>query len=413
MRLVSAMNSAAVRYLWVVGACVANVVVLWAAGDLTLGAGLGLGTDVLNHLALAALVHTGAGHFRAIVTDTGSDIERLLMGVAHISDLYQQLAAVWLAAAIIGFTRSAADWPAASTLVSALAAVTAASRVLDIWGFSGPVVAEKPWAAALLFPVRVLRSNFQLLTDDRCDLSALAAKIKRERTLHAARTLSRDAEGGGEEFADAREEEELTADDLSCVKEFLSAASARHEEFEFTKQQEKFFKELLTSLKRAESAISLLGLAAMLDVAIKALRADAAALLPALLDVRAWHLMGGLITSLHSQFVAIIETEGSDITVLMHAVGDAESRGMTLTKQFRGLRVGGQIVTVGKLIGMAPPLLAATGLSLGGALSSAVSAVPGLRGLLLVVEGTGAWGTLTTWLLVLKRVLNTFAGAEF
>lgn len=41
-----------------------------------------------------------------------------MLGLAHIADLYQQLAAVWIGSAIISFTQSAAAWPSASILIT-------------------------------------------------------------------------------------------------------------------------------------------------------------------------------------------------------------------------------------------------------------------------------------------------------
>ena len=115
-------------------------------------------------------------------------------------------------------------------------------------------------------------------------------------------------------------------------------ATAEQAEFEFSKQQERFFKELNNSIRRAESAVSLLCLAAMLDLTVKAVTSDWVNAVPAALDIRAWWTMRSSLHSLNSKFVTIIETEGSDISVLLQAVGrDGKVRG-----RVRGCGAGAQ-----------------------------------------------------------------------
>lgn len=170
-----------------------------------------------------------------------------------------------------------------------------------------------------------------------------------------------------------------------------------------------FFKELMTSLRRAESAISLLGLASLLSITVKLAQADFVNVIPALLDVRAWWLTRALMNSLHSKFVAVTETEGSDISALLHAVGRGRP-GMTLTKQFDGLKTAGQITTVGKVIAMLPVAAALLGLTAAGVLAPVLRPLQPLLG---KIEGSAVYSRVLDVLLVVKRVANTFWGVNF
>lgn len=174
----------------------------------------------------------GSMHFQAIIETTGSDIECLLLGLAHIADLYKQLAAVWLATAILTFTSSAADWPNAPVLITGapvhdlpplpppnrpssphppppptcaavLALAAAAMRVMDI--YAGPVSEQSAWFSTLTLPLTIVKANFQLLSDDDVDMTALAERVKVAREKQAAL---------GEQLASAASQEDAAAEEF-------------------------------------------------------------------------------------------------------------------------------------------------------------------------------------------------------
>ena len=86
-------------------------------------------------------------------------------------------------------------------------------------------------------------------------------------------------------------------------------------------------------------------------------------------------------------------------------------QGMTLTRQFVGLRNGAQIVTVGKVIALLPSLVAALGL---GALAWVAGPVAApLRPVVAALQRVGIWDRLVDVMLVAKRIANTFGGLSF
>ena len=89
------------------------------------------------------------------------------------------------------------------------AATAAIMRVLDI--YAGPVEAHTALTKAAALPLTILRSNFQLMSDDSVDMSALASRIRRTQDLQEQRQALRQAPSFRRGGAGAAELDEFQA----------------------------------------------------------------------------------------------------------------------------------------------------------------------------------------------------------
>jgi len=377
--LAKSMDEAATGYLWLVAHAIATGAVLLWTREVRVGPWLRALADGLNDYVLAMLIYGGSRNFQRISESSGSDMEYLLAGMSDVSVLYQQLGGVLVVKAIVSLTTTAATWANMGMVVSVLLALLALLRVLDIVVGAPNLEGSSTRASLLrraLEPLRIIQANFALTDDPSAsELSAIVERIKAARaapgagegrggvlaagappgasregssSMGVAGTAGPDGQEAGDRARRTRESSQasqgspalgvkgappLSDGDSQLIEGWLEKVTQEQQEFEFSKDQERFFKELIGNLRRAEAGYSLIGMTGALNVLVQVLQLDLINAVGAIMTVRASWNKRMALRELAARILVVVEEEGSDVTALIQAVG--KTKGMTMSAQFK------------------------------------------------------------------------------